>query len=263
MGRRSSEHDLRHAWIATTLTGASGTVDAVGYIALFHVFTANMSGNSISLGIAWSTHDGFLAAQRGAVLGAFFAGLLASRFIVHAFWRRRRSRAPALIFSIEIVLLALLAVLGNGPHQAGRLAHASVALRLLLAVLPALAMGLQNATLSRFGPLTIRTTHVTGTLASLADELAELTFWARDRTRGRSRRRLRSVVAAARRHRHTREAVLLLGTWTTYVAGAIAGAWMERGIGLWAMLLPMGLLLVVVIADVAQPLEREEKDAAG
>jgi uncharacterized membrane protein YoaK (UPF0700 family) len=71
------------------------------------------------------------------------------------------------------------------------------------------------------------------------------------------------VVVAARRHRHTREALLLFGAWTMYMIGAIAGAWMEHSIGLWAMLLPMGLLLVVVIADLAHPLEREEEDAAG
>jgi uncharacterized membrane protein YoaK (UPF0700 family) len=31
-------------------------------------------------------------------------------------------------------------------------------------------MGVQNATLSHFGPLSVRTTHVTGTLAKFVDE---------------------------------------------------------------------------------------------
>ena len=37
--------------IVLGLTGIGGFVDAVGYIALFQIFTANMSGNSIHIGM--------------------------------------------------------------------------------------------------------------------------------------------------------------------------------------------------------------------
>ena len=37
--------------VALFLTMVGGFVDAVGYVALFEIFTANMSGNSVHLGI--------------------------------------------------------------------------------------------------------------------------------------------------------------------------------------------------------------------
>jgi uncharacterized membrane protein YoaK (UPF0700 family) len=38
--------------LVVLLTIASGFSDALGYVALGHVFTANMTGNSILLGLA-------------------------------------------------------------------------------------------------------------------------------------------------------------------------------------------------------------------
>ena len=43
--------------IAFLLTCVGGYVDAVGYIALFQIFTANMSGNSIHIGFRLSQLD--------------------------------------------------------------------------------------------------------------------------------------------------------------------------------------------------------------
>ena len=43
--------------IALSLTAVGGFVDAVGYIALFEVFTANMSGNSVHIGMYLGRQD--------------------------------------------------------------------------------------------------------------------------------------------------------------------------------------------------------------
>lgn len=253
--RARSVEGLRKAWIAAILIGVSGFVDALVYVALYRVFTANMSGNSIALGLAWAEHRGDLAFRRGSAIPAFFAGLLLSRFVVHAMHRSGRRHAAGLMYGLEAALLVAFAALGNGLLASGRLAHASTATFVGLVFLPAFAMGLQNATLAHFGPLTIRTTHVTGTLANFADALASFAFWLRDRTRGRSRRRRRAVLAAAARQKHLREAGLLGLCWCAYVLGAAAGAWMLTGLGLWALLVPVALLAGVVVLDLRFPLE--------
>ena len=39
-----------HLWVALALTWIAGFVDMVGYLVLYRVFVANMTGNTIALG---------------------------------------------------------------------------------------------------------------------------------------------------------------------------------------------------------------------
>ena len=39
-----------HIWVAIALTWIAGFVDIVGYVVLYRVFVANMTGNTIALG---------------------------------------------------------------------------------------------------------------------------------------------------------------------------------------------------------------------
>ncbi len=52
-----SRHRAARAQSRCLLTTVGGFVDAVGYIALFEVFTANMSGNSIHIGMYLGQHN--------------------------------------------------------------------------------------------------------------------------------------------------------------------------------------------------------------
>ncbi len=56
------------------LTVTSGLVDAVSYLGLGHVFTANMTGNVVLLGFAAAGASGFSATACLTSLGAFLAG---------------------------------------------------------------------------------------------------------------------------------------------------------------------------------------------
>ena len=68
----------RHLVLMLALTFTTGIVDAVGYLGLDRVFTANMTGNVVILGMALAGADdlpvlgpahragGFLAARRSA-----------------------------------------------------------------------------------------------------------------------------------------------------------------------------------------------------
>jgi len=50
------------------LTAVTGFVDAVSYLALGHVFTANMTGNVVFLGFAMAAAPGLSMARSGAAL---------------------------------------------------------------------------------------------------------------------------------------------------------------------------------------------------
>src|SRR4030095_15211233 len=57
-------------------TVVTGLVDAISYIALGHVFTANMTGNIVFLGFAAAGVPGLSALRSMAALAAFFLGAL-------------------------------------------------------------------------------------------------------------------------------------------------------------------------------------------
>src|SRR6266852_3198094 len=60
------------------LTIISGLVDAVSYLGLGHVFTANMTGNVVLLGFAAAGASGFSAPACLTSLGAFLLGAAAA-----------------------------------------------------------------------------------------------------------------------------------------------------------------------------------------
>jgi uncharacterized membrane protein YoaK (UPF0700 family) len=71
-------------WTLTVLTVVSGLVDAVSYLGLGHVFTANMTGNVVLLGFAAAGAPGFSIPASLASLGSFLVGAAcAGRLSLH------------------------------------------------------------------------------------------------------------------------------------------------------------------------------------
>ncbi len=144
------------------LTVVTGVVDAVSYIALGHVFVANMTGNVVFLGFALAGAPGLSAPASLAALGAFLLGALAGGRIGVRFGAHRgRHLRTATAIGMAIVLLAIcLAALIGQPVPKG----ASYALIVPLAF----AMGLQNATARRLAVPDLPTTVLTLTLTGIA-----------------------------------------------------------------------------------------------
>jgi len=144
------------------LTGAAGCADAIAFLALGHVFTANMSGNTALLGLYLAQMDGAGALRSLIALAGFAAGLAIGARMVDrpgsaGPWPAAVTRALA----AEALILAAVAVgaYATGPSRgvpAGR----------VLIALSALAMGMQSAAVWRLGVPGISTTYLTGTLTS-------------------------------------------------------------------------------------------------
>ncbi len=146
------------------LTIVTGVVDAVSYVALGHVFVANMTGNVVFLGFALAGAPGLSAPASVAALAAFLTGAvvggrLASRYEGH----RGRHLGNATAASVAVVLLAVLlaAVVGQPVSHVARYA---------LIVPLAIAMGLQNATARTLAVPDLTTTVLTQTLTGFAAE---------------------------------------------------------------------------------------------
>lgn len=159
-----------------TLTAAAGSADAVSYLGLGRVFTANMTGNLVLLGVAIG--QGQLAGSLRSVIA--FAGFGIGVLVGARATARSKGDAvwPPSATLVLVVELGLFVAFAAGWEIAGN-RPAALALDVLIA-LSAGAMGMQTAAARRLSVAGVTTTFVTGTLTSLIAELASVgPDWAR------------------------------------------------------------------------------------
>ena len=144
------------------LTVVTGLVDAVSYIALGHVFVANMTGNVVFVGFAVAGASGLSLSASLAALGAFLLGALVGGRIgalLGAHRGRHFLAATATSLSLVLVAVVVSAVAGQ---------PVSTAARYMLIVPLGLAMGVQNAMARRLAVPDLTTTVLTLTLTGVA-----------------------------------------------------------------------------------------------
>jgi uncharacterized membrane protein YoaK (UPF0700 family) len=145
-------------------TAVTGLVDAVSYIGLGHVFTANMTGNVVFLGFAAAGTPGLSVPRSLAALAAFLVGALVGGRVASSRALISSQRWTTATFGIEAILLfgATLAAIGYRSSSLD-----STRLYALI-VLTALAMGVRNAAVRRIGLPDLTTTVLTLTITGLA-----------------------------------------------------------------------------------------------
>lgn len=148
------------------LTFVTGLVDAGSYVAMGHVFTANMTGNIVFLGFAFGGVPGLSIERSAAALGFALAGGLLAGKLDLLFGNRPRNLWLAAAFGIETLLLfGAMTVSWYFGHRGGP--HISTALYGIIA-LTALALGVRNGTVRRLAVPEMTTTVLTLTVAALA-----------------------------------------------------------------------------------------------
>lgn len=143
----------RDLWRAGLLCAISGYVDAIGYLELGAVFAANMTGNTVLLAINAVHGEWAKVPSYALTLLTFLAGAILATVL------RRLFRTPLVPFLLEAATLVLVTLVAF-PREAE------------LALLAA-AMGIQGASLTRFGGTSLQTVVITGTMIRLADACVE------------------------------------------------------------------------------------------
>jgi uncharacterized membrane protein YoaK (UPF0700 family) len=191
--------------VLLTLTGLTGIVDAESFLALGHVFTANMTGNVVLLAFAYGGAPGLSAMRSGTALVAFLAGAaLGSRMAARLKTDTRLWVGSVLFLQAAVLFIAAVVAIG----REGRVADAPAPLYSVIA-LTALAMGLQNATALELAVPGLTPNVLTTALTDVARySLARRRdpFWMR---------RIASVV--------------------TMFAGALVGVWLWRVSAVWPL----------------------------
>lgn len=147
------------------LTVVTGLVDAVSFLGLGHVFTANMTGNVVFLGFAVAGAPGLSIPRSLTSLGAFLLGAVIGGRLGVAMSATARRRWLLTVAVAEAALLFAAAIASIGFD----IATTTPASRLYaVIILTAVAMGLRNATVRRLAIPDMTTTVLTLTLTGLA-----------------------------------------------------------------------------------------------
>jgi len=241
--------------VALSLTAVGGFVDAVGYIALFEVFTANMSGNSVHVGMYLGRRDWLGLLRPLCAIASYVLGMALTRIAVEIAGRRGIRRIASFTLAVEVALLILFAGATPAMHL-GQIIDLQSPTYFTLVALLAFAMGIQTATLTHVGALTIYTTFVTGTLTKLTESFTRALFWAHDQLRQSG---LSDVLKLAHRQRDVSEAAMLAATWICYVIGAAIGTVLKQRWELRALYIPVVILILFIIVDQRRPIGVEEE----
>lgn len=151
-----------HLVLMLALTFSTGVIDAVGYLGLDRVFTGNMTGNVVILGMALAGADGLPIAGPAVALISFMAGAaLGGRVLkpVAAGWSTRSTTLFAAVGALMIGIAITLFLAGNTPQRP---------VELTLTALLAIAMGIQAATARHLAVKDITTVVVTSLITGLA-----------------------------------------------------------------------------------------------
>lgn len=208
------------------LSIAAGSADAAGFIGIGHVFTSNMTGNLVLLGIACGQGQWLDAARTLFVVALFVIGAaLGARmawYFPDSFWRKLMMR----LLLVELVLLLAFAINWAFVPPAGHAAQF-----FFMAPALAVAMGLQSAAMNRLTIAGVTSTAMTGTLTNFAAGLEGVFF------------RYASVESSARNRMKKQLLVILF-----YCGGAaIQGILIRRAD--WAMgFFPALCVLLIVLA---------------
>lgn len=219
-------------WSMQTLTFSTGIADAVGYLGLDKVFTGNMTGNVVILGMASGNADDLPILGPAVALAMFmFGAALGGRLLRHASgaWPRPLSVLLGAVSAVLWIAVACLAFLPAGGN------HLAI---VLIAGSIAMAMGAQAAGARFLAVKDVTTVVVTSTITGLAAD-----SWLGGRKSQQWQRRLTSV--------------LLIG------AGALVGA-LAMMVGPWLGMAIAACIstAVVVSAHIFATRTPSNKDAA-
>jgi uncharacterized membrane protein YoaK (UPF0700 family) len=142
-------------------TWAAGSVDAITYLTA-HVFTANMTGNTVLLGIAAAQGRAEPVVSSILALVAFIGGVILGAFAVGEGESANVFAAVRRAVWLETTILAFFALAAFAPSILSNRITA-----LLLIVSSGLAMGLQSAAVRWLKLPGIATTYITGTITTL------------------------------------------------------------------------------------------------
>ena len=236
--------------LAISLSSVGGYVNLVALLACGAV-VSHVTGNATRVGEAMGNGRVAMAVFFLFLIGAFFIGAVVSALMTES--ARRRGKASKYVWpmALEAALLLLFAI-GSGLH--GHVEPDELGWQYALTGIACMAMGLQNATITRISGSTVRTTHVTGVVTDLGIESVQFGYWWLDRLRGRWAQRAGRLVRISQRHPTFLRLLLLASILGSFLLGATLGTFVFLQWPSVAMLPPITFLVFIIGMDLYRPI---------
>jgi uncharacterized membrane protein YoaK (UPF0700 family) len=216
----------RDRFQSISLSFLAGYVDTLGFVALFGLFTAHVTGNFILIGAALANASFASILSKFLAFPAFIAGVAATRLLVlrAGQWQLR---ALPLVLLVQFLLLACFMVMGM---LASPIPAQGSSLSLVAGLFGAAAMGVHSATgkllLGHLAP----TSMMTGNVTQIVIDLIDLAHGNQD-----------AVI--------TERCIKFFWTILAFGAGGIIAAFGYLEAGFSALLIPLAILLVLLGND--------------
>jgi uncharacterized membrane protein YoaK (UPF0700 family) len=223
------------------LASVAGSVDVMSYYRLDHVFTANMTGNTILLGLSIGQGRLSDSLHSLAALAGFFAGALIGSLIVEN-TKKAWSYYINLSLSIESFIIFLLALIWF--EESNPLNSSILYISILLS---AVAMGMQSATVRHLNIPGVVTTFITGTITSIGMSAVK-------GLRNGFKRKVKDGLPqsfAPKRLEHRIELQILV--FLAYGLTAVLTGWIEYHGDTLLPVLPLILILFVLLIAIMRP----------
>jgi len=229
----------RHTMILV-LAWAAGSLDAIAYLGLGHVFTANMTGNTVLLGLALGQGQGEAALRSVVALGGFALGVATGVTIMSK--DRERMDWPPSVTTALFLEGIILAIFSAAWH-----AFSLPQWLYVLIALSAVAMGIQSAAVRRLKVPGIATTYITGTLTSLVSGVTNRLRPA-EAASALGGSGGEPVAASSPEMQWERRGGLQAGVFMTYILAAVLSGFAQTRAPSLATISPVVAVLVVAIA---------------
>ncbi|MFZ0517152.1 MAG: YoaK family protein [Acidobacteriaceae bacterium] len=209
--------------LVATLCMVAGSIDVIAYILFGKIFIANMTGNTVLFAASVVLHNWGEAALRIGVVITFVAGIIIAETVLRRLTTGRERQRELFTLAIELAVLSWLAVT---PHPD--------TLRIVLLLVLAFSMGMQNNAFQKIGPIKLNTAFITGDLENLGEAIAE-------------------SEKPAKRAEGRRRTAVFFTTWIAYGVGALIGAYSALDLKERALWIPAGLVVLAAFLVLRSP----------
>ena len=206
----------------------AGFIDTVGFVGLFGLFTAHVTGNFVLIGAAIVTHHSGIIAKLLALPTFIVAIALTSLFLRQCRNTQRPAVRPLLIVQALLLVAFTVAGLTLAPFMSGDQPAA-----ILTGLIGVLAMGVQNAASRTVFAHLSPTTVMTGNVTQMVLDIVSLTE--RDVPADEARMRIRKMLPPV----------------LAFAIGAIAGGVGFAAAGFWCVLVGIAAILAILLFNPA------------
>ncbi|MBI3828151.1 MAG: DUF1275 domain-containing protein [Planctomycetes bacterium] len=222
----------------------------ITFLACENTFVSHVTGTTTHFGRTLATSDWKMVLFYGALLGSFYFGAVISACMTEGakqLGKRSKYVLPLVVEAILILAFMLFLQIEKGQPL-------SQPVLLALLCIGSVAMGIQNATITKISGSVVRTTHLTGVLTDMGLESVQYLIWYWTQHRGHGWTRANRLLKISFRHPTILRLLVLYSIFGSFLFGAVAGAIAFNHIGHLGLVVPIAFLFLIMGVDWQKPI---------